>query len=164
FGDEVQAALVALELAARRAIAWVEHDRSRYWPREIQRASDCLSEARIALDRAELKIGSEDRRYAYDERKAVERAKRRLQLAEAKTEAVRRWRVQIRKDVDQYAAQIAKMRQYLDTDQQRAIAELEQMAAALDLYIDVPSPGLQGGSSVVGRAAGSAGATTRKVG
>ena len=159
FADEVQAALVALELEARRAMEWVERDRSRYWPREIQRASDRLSEARIALERAELKIGSEDRRYAYDERKAVERAKRRLQLAEAKTEAVRRWRVQIRKDVDQFAAQVAKMRQFLDTDQARAIANLEQMAAALDRYIEAPTPGNTGAramSSVVAGASSSA--------
>ena len=140
FGDEVQGALVALELEARRAVQWVEHDRSRYWPREVQRASDALSEARIAFERSQLAIGSEDRRYAYDERKAVEKAKRRLHLAQAKTEAARRWRVQIRQDVDRFNAQIARLRQYLDTDLLRAIAALEQMAAALDLYVEVQAP------------------------
>ncbi len=150
FSDEVQAALVALECEARRAVDWVEHDRSRYWPREVQRASDALSEARIALERAEMKIGSEDRRYAYDERKAVDKAKRRLHLAEAKCDATRRWRVQIRKDVDQFSAQAARLRQYLDTDWLRAIAALAHMAAALDRYVEVQASGDIGSPTVHG--------------
>ena len=40
----------------------------------------------------EVRISGEDARYCYDERKALEKAKRRLQLAEEKVQATRRWR------------------------------------------------------------------------
>src|SRR6185369_14912999 len=85
FAAEVESALVTLELEARRPIDWIESDRKRYWPQETRKAAELLSEARQALERCELRISGEDARWCYDERKAVEKAKRRLQLAEEKT-------------------------------------------------------------------------------
>jgi hypothetical protein len=70
-------ALVQLTLEARRAGPWIEQDRAQYWPRQVQRASDALSEARLALQRCELSIDGDDSRSCYDERKALEKAKRR---------------------------------------------------------------------------------------
>ena len=80
FAADVEAALVALELEARRPVEWVEGDRSRYWPQQARKASELVSEARLALERCELRISGEDARYCYDERKALEKAKRRLRL------------------------------------------------------------------------------------
>jgi hypothetical protein len=140
FAEQVRAALVALELEARRPVEWVEHDRSRYWPREVQRASDRVSEARLALERCELSTSGEDRRFCYDERKALERAKRRLNLAEEKVQAVRRWRVKLQKEVEEFDVQVAKVSRYLDADFLQGIAALERMTAALDRYVEQRGP------------------------
>src|SRR4051812_34045853 len=80
FGADVETALVALELEARRPVEWIEGDRSRYWPQQVRRASEMVSEARLALSRCEVRISSEDTKYCYDERKSLEKTKRRLQL------------------------------------------------------------------------------------
>ena len=92
FAAEVESALMAMELEARRPVEWIEGDRARYWPQQIRKASNRVSEARLALDRCQVRISSEDEKSCYDERKALEKAKRRLQLAEEKTQAVRQWR------------------------------------------------------------------------
>ena len=79
FEEEVQAAIVALEMEARRPVEWIEHDRKQYWPKQVRKASDEVSEARLALQRCELTISGEDNRSCYDERKALQKAKKRLE-------------------------------------------------------------------------------------
>jgi hypothetical protein len=133
-------AVVQLMLEARRAVPWIEHDRAQYWPRQVQRATDALSEARLALQRCELTIDGDDSRSCYDERKALERANRRLHEAEAKVAAVRRWRVEIRKELEAFEVQAARVQQYLDSDFPRALAALERMAEALGQYVQTSGP------------------------
>lgn len=136
FRAEVESALVTLELEARRPIDWIESDRSRYWPQQARKAADLLSEARLALERCELRISGDAERWCYDERKAVDKAKRRLRLAEEKTQAVRRWRGQMHKETEEFQVQIARLRHYLESDLTRAIATLDRMTAALDRYVE----------------------------
>ena len=139
FSASASDALVQLGIEARRPEAWIEQDRAHYWPRQVQRASDAVSEARLALQRCELTIdGSE--RSCYDERKALEKAKRRLNEAEAKVAAVRRWRVEIRKEIEAFEVQAAKLQQYLESDFSRGLAALDRMADALARYVQTGGP------------------------
>ena len=140
FAEGVSKALVQFELEGRRPLDWIEHDRTLYWPRQMHLASDALNEARMALARCELTISEEDRRSCYDERKALEKAKRRMRLTEEKIDAVRRWRVLIRKEVEEFQTQIAKLTWYLDSDFLRGIAALERMGQALDEYTSRQGP------------------------
>lgn len=134
FEEAGEDALVQLELESRRPVAWIDA-LGVYWPREVRKASDALSEARIALEKCELTISGDERRSCYDERKALEKARRRLHTAEAKVQAVRRWKVQIRKEVEEFEVQIARLRQYFESDLSRGIAALKRMSAALDQYV-----------------------------
>ena len=134
FEDGAEDAAVQLELEARRPIEWIDQ-LSAYWPKEVRKASDNLSEARISLEKCELTISGEDRKSCYDERKALEKAKRRLRTAEDKVQAVRRWKVQIRKEAEEFQVQIAKLRQFLESDLIRSIASLKRMSEALDKYV-----------------------------
>jgi hypothetical protein len=143
FEDGAEDAAVQLELEARRPVAWI-NELSAYWPKEVRKASDNLSEARISLEKCELTISEEDRRSCYDERKALEKAKRRLRLAEEKVQAVRRWKVQISKEVEEFQVQIAKLRQFLESDLVRSITSLKRMSEALEQYVQ-PSVGQSGG-------------------
>jgi hypothetical protein len=135
FEEDARNALVTLELESRRPLDWIEHDRTRYWPAEVRKASDTLSEARLALARCESS-GSEDlRRDCYAERKALEKAKRRLHLAEEKIQAVRRWRHTLKKEVEAFSVELARLRGYLDSDWLAAIAGVGRMLESLDRYI-----------------------------
>ena len=136
FREALDAALVALELEGQRPVDWVEVDRARYWPQQGRKAAEALSEAKLALERCEVRVSSEDTKYCYDERKAVEKAKRRLQLTEEKTQATKRWKVEMRKRHEDFHVQIAKGRQYLEADLPPAIAELDRMLEALRRYAE----------------------------
>src|SRR5262245_23175688 len=109
FCADVDSALVAMELEARRPVEWIEGDRARYWPQQARRASDLVQEARQALQRCEIRIGSEDRPSCYDEKKALEKAKRRLQLAEDKARIVSRWGSEMQKATEDFATQVARL-------------------------------------------------------
>ncbi len=142
FVEQVESALVALELEGRRPVDWVE-DRSRYWPQQARLASDAVAEAKQSLDRCQIRVASEDVKYCYDERKALEKAKRRLQLCEDKTQAARRWRPQMHKEAEEFKVQIAKMKRFLESDFTHAIAALDRMSEALDRYVEqrgAPAP------------------------
>ena len=135
FAADLEAALVALELEARRPVEWIEGDRSRIRPQQVRKAGELVSEARLAVERCEVRVSSEDARYCYDERKASEKAKRRLQLAEERTQSVRRWRVQMHKEAEAFQTQIARLKQYLENDLVKALAALDRILAALDEYV-----------------------------
>ena len=131
FQVEAENALTQLEIEGRRPVAWIDSDRTLYWPSEVRKASDRLSEARIALQRAEATTSAEESKYAYDERKALEKTKHRLRLCEEKVQAVQKWRVVIHKETDEFRVQVSKLRRYLESDFAKAIAHLGRMAEAL---------------------------------
>jgi hypothetical protein len=135
FCADIESALVAMELEARRPVEWIEGDRARYWPQQARRASDLVQEARQALDRCEIRVSSQDRPSCYDEKKALEKAKRRLQLAEDKVRVLGRWGSEMQKAAADFATQVARLRIFLETDTTKAVAAIERMSAALDRYV-----------------------------
>jgi hypothetical protein len=163
FEDGAEDAAVQLELEARRPVAWID-ELSMYWPKEVRKASDAQSEARVNLEKCELTINPEDRRSCIDERKALEKAKRRLRLAEEKVQAVRRWKVQIRKEVEEFQVQIAKLRQFLESDLVRSIISLQRMSEALEQYVRKTVGHSAGDAPAVGSSASSCGEPAREAG
>lgn len=135
FEADVQDALMLLDLESRRPLDWIEHDRTRYWPREMHKASDAVNEARLAVERCELAVNPADRQSSYEARKMLENAKRRLRETEAKIEAVRKWRIQIKKEVEEFKVQSARMKHFVEADLQRSIAALERIGDALAGYV-----------------------------
>lgn len=133
---QVRDTVTQLELDLRRAMDWIEHDRLRYWTQECRAASDALAEARRALERAELAIRAEDKRSAYEKKLAYDQAKQRLRNAEQKVRAVRKWRLTMHQESDQFLGNVGRMNNYLDTELPRAVATLERLAQALDKYTE----------------------------
>lgn len=136
FCADVESALIAMEIEARRPVEWIDGDRARYWPQQVRRATDMVNEARQALDRCQIRVSSEDRPSCYDEKKALDKAKRRLQLTEDRVRAVRRWSAEMHKAAEDFSTQVARIRNYLETDMTKGIAAAERMIAALDKYVE----------------------------
>src|SRR5688572_26911662 len=91
FGDNAEDAIVMLTLEARKAIQWLQNDRARYWPDQLRRSQEKVVQARNDLERCQLHYGSEDAPSCFDQKKALERAKRRLRVCEEKVKAVKKW-------------------------------------------------------------------------
>lgn len=140
FQHDLRDALTTLSLQTRRALDWIESDRTRYWPQAAREASDKVSEARIALERKELTLPSEDKPSAIQEKKAFEKAKRRLRLCEEKIQLARSWAVKARQEADDFQGALVKLTGFADADVPRALAALERMIEALDRYATLQAP------------------------
>jgi hypothetical protein len=145
FEENARDAVISLELEIRRAVHWIEVDRRRYWPEQVKQASEELIEARNALERCQLKYGSEEAPSCYEQKKDYERAKRRLRYCEDQVRKVKQWAQIIRQELTQFDGQKAQMTVCIDTDLPRAIAAIGNMLNALERYAQAtgnagPSP------------------------
>ncbi|MDP6717046.1 MAG: hypothetical protein QGF59_00265, partial [Pirellulaceae bacterium] len=145
-----------LVLEVRRAMEWLEGDRRRYWPEQARRASQKVVEARNELERCELKYGSEEAPSCYEQKMALQRAKRRLRFCEDQVKVVKQWIRAVRQELNDFEGQAAKLTSILDSDIPHAVTTLERMLRALDKYaggnlVDGVDVGARGVSSGPGR-------------
>ena len=142
FRADSSTALDDLDMEIRRALQWISQDCRQYWNQEIRRARDAMNEAQIQLHNALTfrRIDKEQRASCVEEKKAVERAKRRLQLAESKLEAIPHWIVTIERVIDEYRASRTQFVNWLESDFPKAIAVLGRMIAALETYVRLGTP------------------------
>lgn len=126
--------LTMLILEVRRAMEWLEGDRRRYWPEQVRRASQKLVEARNDLERCQLKYGSEEAPSCYEQKMALQRAKRRLRFCEDQVKVVKQWIRAVRQELNDFEGQAAKLNSVLDADIPHAVTTLERMLRALDKY------------------------------
>ena len=140
FQDEVRGILTQLSLEQRRAQQWFEEDRPRYWPEQVRRASDAMIVARNELERCQMAVRPADRPSCLQQKKALEKAQRRLRLTEQKVEAAKKWARTIRDELDDLTSHASVLGDYVDTRIPLAIAELKRLADALDGYVESSVP------------------------
>jgi hypothetical protein len=134
FEENSRDGITSLELEIRRAVNWIEVDRRRYWPAQVKHASEGLAQARNALERCQLKYGSEEAPPCYEQKKDYERAKQRLRYCEDQVRKVKQWTQVVRQEMTAFQGQMAQMTICVDTELPRAIATLTKMLNALERY------------------------------
>lgn len=142
YEDNILESVTLLELEMRKALDWIEHDRSSYWPEQVRRSSDKLTERRNDLERCEMAIRAEDRKSCMVERKALDRAKQRLRLCEQKVNVVKKWRVELSQQGAQMSGRLARLRDVIERDVPNAIATLGRLITALEQYAAVSDSAL----------------------
>lgn len=135
FAEESSAALIDLDMEVNRALEWVRVDRRDYWANEVRRAWEKIDEARKELDRCLMMSVADQRPTCYEERKALDRAKRRLRVAEEKAEIVRRWIHTTERESLQFRVASGQLSGWLQTELPQALAGLGRMTNALESYV-----------------------------
>ncbi len=136
FRSEAGGALDDLQQEIQRALEWIHHDCKEYWADEVRRGWQEVTEARLALQHATTYRRVADHQpTCVDEKRALAAAKRRLQLAQEKVEAVRHWSRVIERAVDEYRAARSPLATFLEADLPRAVAVLDRMNEALQSYV-----------------------------
>ena len=75
-----------------------------------------------------------------EEKKNLEKARKKLQRAEEKLELVKRWTPVVLQQFREACIRLVRFREIIDVDCPRAIARIEQMLTALENYQTVVSP------------------------
>lgn len=144
FAEEAQAALADLDLELRRASGWIEQDRPRYWEAQVRRGWEDLARARRELEQARLSHRVDEvPSSCLDQKKALQRAQKRLDLAMEKQRLVRPWAYRTAKQAEEYRGKVGPLQEWLSSEYPRALAALRRMAHALEAYVGqeaVPPP------------------------
>jgi len=153
FAHETGQALAEIEIQGQRGVDWICVDQAGYWKAEIRRASDVVNKAIKDLEhcRTFKKVG-DNTPSCVEEKKALEKARKRLARAEEKAELVRKWTPVVQQQFREACVRLVRFREVIDVDCPRAMAELERMLRALEAYREVASPtsGADGGSGGAG--------------
>ena len=140
YAEVVREILEGLGHETRRAQDWVEHDRTRFWPREARRAEEHLRGARTELQLAKMAAMANEHKSCVEEQKQVDRAKSRLQLCDEKMRRVKAWRHQMQHQVDEFSGRMNKLIHYLETDIPKALAALDNVIVAVEKYSETRQP------------------------
>ncbi|USN99568.1 MAG: hypothetical protein H6810_02555 [Phycisphaeraceae bacterium] len=135
FIEECKTALISAEADAGRTISKIRSDRYPYWKKQIRVRQDELNRAKTELIMKQAMREPDEARSTVEERKAVEKAKRRVSEAEEKTRTCKHWLRQLEREQTKFQSSISVLRRALDTDMPRALAELDRIATALEEYV-----------------------------
>lgn len=160
FAQEANQAISEIEIQGQRAVEYICMDRAAYWKAEIRRGNDLVNKAIKDLEhcRTFKKVG-DNTPSCIEEKKALEKARRRLAFAEEKAELVRKWTPVVQQQFRETGVRMVRFRDVIEGDCPRAMAQLERMLRALDAYQNVSSPT----SGAEAEASGAAASVTRQV-
>lgn len=138
---EVQHALIAaleeIDAQCRRFLQWLEQEAPAYWRAEIRKAYDAVAEARVALDRCRMNRVAGHEASCIEERKALERARQRLEFCRQQLERTRRWHIAARREADEFHGRLGMLRQAVESDIPTAAAVLQKTISLLEEYLAV---------------------------
>ncbi len=137
FGDAAKRALDEVRMEVQRGLTWVSDEQPIFWKGEQRRSWDLVAEKRNELDQCERKTLDGQRPTCYQERKALEAAKRYVRFVEDKIDTVRAWGRTLVTEVSEYEGQVSGLRDLLEIELPRAVALLERMIGSLEAYTSV---------------------------
>ena len=141
FGYECGQALSEVELEGRRGVEWITVDQAGYWKAEVRRRGEKVNEAMKDLEKCRtFKSTGDGPPACTEEKKNLEKARRRLQVAEEKAEAVRHWTPIVQQQFRETGVRLVHFREVLDVDVPKAMALVERMLKALEAYREMSGP------------------------
>jgi hypothetical protein len=143
FREEIGVAIAEADSEIKSTFIWLERDRVLHWRRAVPRFEEELTSAKSALFRKEMQtMGTGQRPSTIDEKKAVERLKRKVEDARERLEFSRRWLVTLDRDVSLFKGAISPIAAIYDRDLPDAILRLRNMTLALEAYLATPTASL----------------------
>ncbi|HKI37843.1 MAG TPA: hypothetical protein VKA46_38675 [Gemmataceae bacterium] len=139
FSDRAKDGLSSVQMEIQRALDWIE-DQGKHWQREVRRWEEAVNQARTELARRKIiRIG--DRAPDCTEQEDILRAAlHRLDEAEDKLARTRRCLPNFRRSVDEYQGPARQLAGFLEGEQPRALALLQQKIDALEAYARLTAP------------------------
>ena len=126
----------------RRTSTWLCNDQYGYWKKQLQTRNGQFVQAKLALNRKEVfdRAISGSASSCVDEKKALQKAEKRLREAEHKFGRVRAWSQRIEKEVSDYRATVQGLARAIEVDIPNSRAKLDKMIDSLEAYIALAPP------------------------
>jgi hypothetical protein len=134
--EAMSLALEDAEGEVDRTVDWLERDRMDTWKKRIRKGQDEVVACKSALFRKqEIKATADARPSVVDERKALERAQRRLEFAEERLRASKKWAIELPRQAIVFKGALAPMQTTLDRDVPQLAAMMRRMSEHLEDYL-----------------------------
>lgn len=146
FQERAETALGELRQKIDRTVDWLELDRPNYWKEQERRAYDQVATARVAYETCRLRTTGGRRSDCIEEKKALERAKARMEYVRQKQEVVRKWMVQAGREANEYRSRTSTFQRAIENDLPVMIAQVGRMIEAIEAYAEL-NTGQPGDSS-----------------
>lgn len=134
FIDAARQALTEADSDVQRTVNWLESEARSYWQSQIKRRSDQVAEAKNVLARAQH-APRDERPSAIMERKALEKAQRRLAHAQEKLERSRRWAAELHREHLMFRGQLQNLSGAVESELPRAIAMMNHLIESVEAYL-----------------------------
>lgn len=160
FGEAAKVALADAEAELSRTIMWLESEQTSYWAGQIRKRTDLVSRAAEKLrEKRIFKDASGRVPSAVDEEKALRLAKARLEEAEQKAAATKRYIRVLQKASDDYKGAVAGMNTFVAYDLPLSVARLDKLQDILHAYVDLAPAAATGETGGDGVGSGSSDTT-----
>ena len=134
--EAMSLALEDAEGEVDRTADWLERDRMDTWKKRIRKGQDEVVACKSALFRKqEIKATADAKPSVVDERKALERAQRRLEFAEERLRASKKWAIELPRQAIVFKGALAPMQTALDRDIPQLAAMMRRMSEHLEDYL-----------------------------
>jgi hypothetical protein len=141
FRQEARAALVAVDLESRRSLEWIEDWQPNYWRSEVRKSEEAVLQAKKDLHRCRATpLPGGGTPACMEERKALERAQRRLEHCHEKAARTRHWGHALQHEASEYEGRKNQLDAALDGDLHATIGFLDRTISALEAYLAAHAP------------------------
>jgi hypothetical protein len=142
FNEQARDALCAVEMESRRVLDWLLYEAPHRWERELRQGEKDLAEAKADLHRIQLQRSSGAKVDDIEQKKALQRAKDRIEEAEEKLKKVKHWGRVAQRASEEYLGRARRLADRVEGDPPASVVFMEKVIAALDAYLKVaPPPG-----------------------
>lgn len=150
FETEGKESLAVTDMAVRRNLEMIQQDLLKYWQSEQRKREEAVTNARGDLERCRMQSFGDRTPDCTDQKVALKKAQIRLEEAEQKIKAVKKWSRILEEEVGEYRGPAQELGNMLAGELPKAAADLNRMLNALDAYIGVTAPSGSAGSMASG--------------
>lgn len=140
FETEAKEALAVTDMAVRRSLDWFQHDLLKYWQSEFRKREEAVTNARGELERCRMQSFGDRTPDCTDQKVALKKAQLRLEEAETKIKAVKKWSRILEEEVGEYRGPSQELGNIIAGELPKATADLNKMLNALAAYMSVNAP------------------------
>jgi hypothetical protein len=141
FAEIATAALAEGEGEVHRTMIWLETEQESYWEGQIRKRHDEVERWKEKYREKTLyKDAAGTRSSGFDEKKALQKAQKRLEDAEVRYKAVRKNILRLQKELHSYTGSVQHFATDVINDIPNMVARLDKMAEQLGNYVALAAP------------------------
>jgi hypothetical protein len=119
---------------------WLLGQQPGYWARQLHERQEELAQAQADLHQLKLRRAQGTRVDDIEQKKAVERAKARIEEAEEKLVTVRRWGRIVQQAISEYQTHARRLADLVEGNPPRSVVAIDRVIASLESYLTAGPP------------------------